>query len=257
MKKIFSYFPTLIFLIFLLVLWEAIVDIFTINPQILPSPSEIFSAYITNALLLIPHITQTLLETVWGLLLSIVFGTSIAIVLRLSSLGRKIVYPLLIISQTIPIIALAPLFLIWFGFTILPKIIIVTLACFFPITIAFADGMEKSNPQIIKLLQSMGASRLQILFMAEIPGALPSFFSGLRIAAAYCVTGAIVGEYVGGYEGLGIFMQSAAHSYATAEVFVTIVIASLLSIILFSLVFVFEYFLLPWHRKEKSRLSFL
>lgn len=256
MKNKLSYLPSILFLIFLIVIWEAIVDFFNINPQILPAPSAIFNAYVTNAIILIPHITQTLLETVIGLVIAVIFGAGIAIILRLSSLGRKILYPLLIISQTIPIIALAPLFLIWFGFTILPKVIIVALACFFPITIAFADGMGKINPQIIKLLQSMGATRLQILSMAEIPGALPSFFSGLKIAAAYSVTGAIVGEYVGGYQGLGIFMQSAAHSYATAEVFVTIVIASLLSIILFSLVFVLEYFLLPWHRKEKTLLSF-
>src|SRR5205823_6523058 len=131
-----------------------------------------------------------------GLLLAIIFGSVIAIVIRLSSLFKITVYPLLIVSQTIPIIALAPLLLIWFGFTILPKIIIVTLVCFFPITIAFADGLEKTNSHFIKLLQSMGASRWQILTMAEIPSASPSFFSGLRIAAAYSVTGAIVGEYV-------------------------------------------------------------
>lgn len=256
MKKIVSYFPSILFLMLLIILWEVIVDGFSINPQVLPSPLAIVSAYITNALILIPHITQTLLETVIGLILAVIFGTGIAIVLRLSPLGRKILYPVIIISQTIPIIALAPLFLIWYGFTILPKVIIVTLVCFFPIAIAFADGMEKINPEIIKLLQSMGATRLRILTMAEIPGALPSFFSGLKIAAAYSVTGAMVGEYVGGYQGLGIFMESAAHSYATAEVFVSIVIASLLSIVLFSLVFVLEYFLLPWHRKEKTRLFF-
>jgi len=147
-------------------------------------------------------------------------------------------------------IALAPLLLIWFGFTLLPKVIVVTLYCFFPIAVAFADGMEKVNPQLIKLLQSMGASRIKILWLAEIPGALPSFFSGLRIAAAYSVTGAIVGEYVGGYQGLGVFMQNAAHSYAVALVFVVIIVTSLLSILLFGLVSVLEYFLIPWHRKK-------
>src|SRR5207237_8771854 len=112
---------------------------------------------------------------------AIILGSIVAIVIRLSSLFKLTIHPLLIISQTIPIIALAPLLLIWFGFTILPKVIIVTLVCFFPITIAFADGMEKINPQFFKLLHSMGATRLQILTHAEIPGALPSFFSGLRI----------------------------------------------------------------------------
>jgi ABC-type nitrate/sulfonate/bicarbonate transport system permease component len=109
--------------------------------------------------------------------------------------------------------------------------------------------MQKINPQIIKLLQSMGASRLQILYLAQLPGALPSFFSGLRIAATYSVTAAIVGEYVGGYQGLGIYMQTAAHSYAVTLVFVTIVITSLLSILLFTSVSFLERICIPWYKK--------
>jgi NitT/TauT family transport system permease protein len=256
MKKIILTIPSLLFLIILLLLWEFIVDFFNINPFLIPAPSAIISASFDHVYILLPHILQTLFETIAGLLLAIFLGSLVAIVIRLSSLFKITVYPLLIISQTIPIIALAPLLLIWFGFTILPKVIIVTLVCFFPITIAFADGMEKINPQFIKLLQSMGATRLQILTQAEIPGALPSFFSGLRIAAAYSVTGAIVGEYVGGYQGLGIYMQNAAHSYATTLVFVVILVASLLSIILFGAVSFLEFLFLPWSRKEKTKLFF-
>jgi len=218
----------------------------------LPSPTVVFSAFWDNIYILIPHIGQTMLETIIGLALAVVLGVIVAVILKFSAIVKKAIYPLLIVSQTIPIIALAPLLLIWFGFTIFPKVIIVTLCCFFPIAIAFADGMEKVNPQLIKLLQSMGASRIKILLLAEIPGALPSFFSGLRIAAAYSVTGAIVGEYVGGYQGLGVFMQTAAHSYAVALVFVVIIITSILSILLFGLVSVLEYFFIPWHRKNKT-----
>jgi ABC-type nitrate/sulfonate/bicarbonate transport system permease component len=254
MKKIFLTIPSLILLLILLLIWEFIVDVFNINPLLMPAPSAIIFAYFAHSLILMPHILQTLVETIAGLLLATILGSLVAIVIRLSSLFKITVYPLLVISQTIPIIALAPLLLIWFGFTILPKIIIVTLVCFFPITISFSDGMEKINPQLIKLLQSMGATRFQIFTQAEIPGALPSFFSGLRIAAAYSVTGAIVGEYVGGYQGLGIYMQNAAHSYATTLVFVTIFIASFLSIILFGIVSLLEYIFLPWYRKEKIRL---
>lgn len=250
MKKVLTYLPAVVLLIILLFLWEAIVDIFTINPQVLPAPSAIFFAYLDHAVILIPHILTTMLETLYGLVFAVILGVFVAILLRLSPLVRRTLYPLLIISQTIPIIALAPLLLIWFGFTILPKVIIVTLVCFFPITVAFADGMEKVSPQIITLLQSMKASRLQILFLAELPGALPSFFSGLRIATAYSVTGAIVGEYVGGYQGLGIYMQSAAHSYAVVLVFVVIIITSLLSIILFGAVVLLEKLFVPWSREK-------
>ncbi|HEX8931941.1 MAG TPA: ABC transporter permease [Patescibacteria group bacterium] len=246
-----GYFYSLILSLFLLIVWEVIVDLWHINVQILPSPSNIFSAFLANYALLLPHIGQTMLETVIGLILATILGVGVAIMLRFSQLLKKAIYPLLIFSQTIPMIALAPLLLIWFGFGILPKVIVVTLYCFFPIAVAFADGMEKVSPQLIRLLQSMGASRLKILWLAEIPGALPSFFSGLRIAAAYSVTGAIVGEYVGGYQGLGIFMQNAAHSYAVALVFVVIIVTSLLSILLFGLVSVLEYFFIPWHRKAR------
>ncbi len=250
MKKIHAFIPAILLLTILLFIWEIVVDLFAINPQVLPAPSAISTAFTGHAIALIPHVLTTLLETTLGLILAVILGVLVAILLRFSPLVRKALYPLLIISQTIPIIALAPLLLIWFGFTILPKIIIVTLVCFFPITVAFADGMEKVSPQIITLLQSMKASKLQILFLAELPGALPSFFSGLRIAAAYSVTGAIVGEYVGGYQGLGIYMQTAAHSYAVVLVFVVIIITSLLSILLFAAVALLEKILLPWNRKK-------
>jgi ABC-type nitrate/sulfonate/bicarbonate transport system permease component len=250
MKKLLAYLPSIILFILLLFLWEIIVDFLHINPQLLPAPSAIFIAYSDHVTILIPHILTTISETLLGLGLAVIFGVLIAILLRFSPLLRKALYPLLILSQTIPLIALAPLLLIWFGFTILPKVIIVTLVCFFPITVAFADGMEKVSHQIITLLQSMKASRLQILFYAELPGALPSFFSGLRIATAYSVTGAIVGEYVGGYQGLGIYMQSAVHSYAVVLVFVVIIITSLLSIILFGVIVLLEKIFVPWSRKK-------
>jgi ABC-type nitrate/sulfonate/bicarbonate transport system permease component len=247
MKHFLHYLPALIFFSIIILVWEAVVGLFQINSQILPAPSAIWFAFLQNGTLLIPHIGQTLLETIIGLVLAIILGVGVAIVLRLSPFIRKMVYPLLVVSQTIPMIALAPLLLIWFGFSLVPKVIVVALYCFFPITVAFDDGMEKINPQIIKLFQSMGASRLKILYLAELPGALPSFFSGLRIAATYSVTGAIVGEYVGAYQGLGVYMQTAAHSYAIALVFVTIIITAILSLILFLSVSVLERIFIPWH----------
>lgn len=252
MKFIKTYFYSVSLLIFLTIVWEVIVDVWKISVQVIPAPSNIFMAFWNSRDLLLPHIEQTLLETIIGLFFAIILGVVVAIMLQFSQVVRKAISPLLIISQTIPMIALSPLLLIWFGFTLLPKVIVVTLYCFFPIAVAFADGMQKINPQVIKLLKSMGASRLQILYLAEIPGALPSFFSGLRIAAAYSVTGAIVGEYVGGYQGLGILMENAAHSYAVALVFVTIIIVSVLSLILFGGVSLLEHLFIPWHREKSS-----
>jgi ABC-type nitrate/sulfonate/bicarbonate transport system permease component len=166
---------------------------------------------------------------------------------------RRAVYPLLITSQTIPIIALAPLLLIWIGYDIRPKLIVVTLYCFFPIAVATVDGLASAEPELIKLLHSMKATRWQILHLVRLPGAMPAFFSGLRIAAAYSVIGAIFGEYVGAEKGLGIYMQKAANSFATINVFAAILVTTILSLLLFGLVSLIERIALPWYHGSKTQ----
>jgi len=196
---------------------------------------------------------QTLLETVLGLTLAAVLGLLLAITLDISSWVRRAVYPVLITSQTIPIIALAPLLLIWIGYDIRPKLIVVTLYCFFPIAVATVDGLASAEPELIKLLHSMRATRWQILRLVRLPGAMPAFFSGLRIAAAYSVIGAIFGEYVGAEKGLGIYMQKAANSFATINVFAAILVTTILSLLLFGLVSLIERLALPWYHGSKTR----
>jgi ABC-type nitrate/sulfonate/bicarbonate transport system permease component len=166
---------------------------------------------------------------------------------------RRAIYPLLITSQTIPIIALAPLLLIWFGYNIGPKVLVVALYCFFPIAVACADGLAAAEPELIKLLRSMRATRWQILWLVRLPGAMPSFFSGLRIAATYSVTGAIFGEYVGAEKGLGIYMKLEANSFATIQVFAAILVTAVLSLLLFGLVSLIERIALPWYHGAKAR----
>jgi ABC-type nitrate/sulfonate/bicarbonate transport system permease component len=166
---------------------------------------------------------------------------------------RRAVYPLLITSQTVPIIALAPLLLIWIGYDIRPKLIVVTLYCFFPIAVATVDGLASAEPELIKLLHSMRATRWQILRLVRLPGAMPAFFSGLRIAAAYSVIGAIFGEYVGAEKGLGIYMQKAANSFATINVFAAILVTTILSLLLFGLVSLIERIALPWYQGSKTQ----
>ena len=178
---------------------------------------------------------------------AIVFGLILAITLEISRWSRRAVYPLLVISQTIPIIALAPLLLIWFGIDLGPKVFVVALYCFFPIAVACADGLADAEPELINLLKSMHASRWQILWLVRLPGAMPSFFSGLRIAATYGVTGAIFGEYVGAYQGLGIYMQLSVNSHAIVLVFAAILVTAVLSLLLFGLVSLIERIALPWY----------
>jgi ABC-type nitrate/sulfonate/bicarbonate transport system permease component len=236
-----------------LALWELYVHADNVSVHVLPSPIAIIQALFNNWSIIYDNTLQTLLETVLGLTLAALLGLLLAIMLDISSWVRRAVYPLLITSQTIPIIALAPLLLIWIGYDIRPKLIVVTLYCFFPIAVATVDGMASAEPELIKLLHSMRATRWQILHLVRLPGAMPAFFSGLRIAAAYSVIGAIFGEYVGAEKGLGIYMQKAANSFATIDVFAAILVTTILSLLLFGFVSLIERIALPWYHGSKTR----
>jgi ABC-type nitrate/sulfonate/bicarbonate transport system permease component len=244
-----NYSPAFVLAVTLLVLWELATRADMTLGNFLPAPTNIARALALNWDVIYDNTLPTLMETLLGLLVATLLGLALAMLLDLTSWSRRAIYPLLIISQTIPIVALAPLFLIWFGFDLTPKVIVVTLYCFFPITVATADGLASAEPDLLKLLRSMGASRWQVLWLVRLPGALPAFFSGLRIAATYSVTGAIVGEFVGAYKGLGIYMITAANSKAIPVVFATIVVTSVLSLGLFALVNLFESLALPWSVK--------
>jgi len=253
LRRLAGYGPALVLAVTLLVLWELYVRAGNVSVQVLPSPIAIVQALMNNWSIIYDNTLQTLLETVLGLTLAALLGLLLAITLDISNWMRRAVYPLLITSQTIPIIALAPLLLIWIGYDIRPKLIVVTLYCFFPIAVATVDGLASAEPELIKLLHSMRATRWQILRLVRLPGAMPAFFSGLRIAAAYSVIGAIFGEYVGAEKGLGIYMQKAANSFATINVFAAILVTTILSLLLFGLVSLIERLALPWYHGSKTR----
>ena len=246
MKLIKEFLPAILVLVFLVLFWEVYVRLGFIDKTVLPSPSMIFSALFEFRSIIWQHTLQTLLEVVIGLSLAIILGVAIGSVIALSSKLKKTVYPLLVMSQTIPIIALAPLLLIWFGFGLFPKIIVVVLYCFFPIAVAVSDGLVNTPQHLIDLMKSMKASRWQTLRYVQFPSALPMFFSGLRISATFAVVGAIVGEYVGAYQGLGIFMQTSAHSHAVTLVFAAILVSVMVSIGLLALVFLAQRLVMPW-----------
>jgi ABC-type nitrate/sulfonate/bicarbonate transport system permease component len=248
-----GYGPALVLAVTLLVFWELSVRVGQVSPRVLPAPIAIVQALISNWGIIYDNAIQTLLETVLGMVVATLLGLLLAILLDTSSWMRRAIYPLLITSQTIPIIALAPLLLIWFGYNIGPKVLVVALYCFFPIAVACADGLAAAEPELIKLLISMRATRWQILRLVRLPGAMPSFFSGLRIAATYSVTGAIFGEYVGAEKGLGIYMKLEANSFATIQVFAAILVTAILSLLLFGLVSLVERIALPWYHGAKAR----
>ncbi|MGH7245927.1 MAG: ABC transporter permease [Candidatus Levyibacteriota bacterium] len=237
MKK---YLYSLLFFTILLLVWESFFDFFHVNTAIISSPSQIFLALLINWQILLPHVLQTCIETVIGFAVAILLGLLFSLLLFYLPRIRTTLYPALVISQTIPLIALAPLLLLWFGFGLFPKVIVVILYCFFPITVAYVDGLVAVDKKKVLLLQSMGASEITIFRLVRFPEALPSFFSGLKVAATYAFTGAIVGEYVGAYQGVGIYMQEAANSHAVALVFALIFVIIIASIMLFSLVILAE-----------------
>ncbi len=248
-KKITTFAPAFVLCATILFLWELATRITQVSNQILPAPTAIFDAFIRNWNTMLPHIQQTMLETIIGIFAATLLGVATAVLLDTSSWVRRAVYPLLITSQTIPIIALAPLLLIWLGFDIWSKVVVVTLFCFFPITIAMSDGFAHVDSELLILFKSMGGSYFDTMRYLKLPSALPAFFSGLKIAVTYSITGAMVGEYVGAERGLGIFIQLSANAYAITLVFATIFVTSFLSLLLFTIVGILEKFFIPWHTK--------
>jgi len=256
LRKLANYGPALILIIALLAIWQLYTQlgqVGQISPLFLPSPTAIIAALVNNWPIIYDNTVQTMLETVLGILLATLFCLVMAILLDVSNWMRRAIYPLLVISQTIPMIALAPLLLLWIGPDIRSKLIVVIIYCFFPIAVACADGLASVEPELINLLRSMRATRWQILWMVRLPAAMPSFFSGLRIAATYSVVGAIFGEYVGAEKGLGIYMQRATNSFAISQVFAAIAVTAVLSLLLFGLVSLIERIALPWYHGATYR----
>lgn len=246
-QALWAYLPPVLLTVVLLAVWQCATWLWRIEAYLLPSPTGIIRAGVQARGLLSSHIQQTLRETLLGFGLALLSGLLLALAIDLSSFLRRALYPLLVVSQTIPIMALAPLLVIWLGYTIWPKIIVVALVCFFPIVVTAADGLRSTDPDLLALLQAMGATRRQVFFKVRVPWALPSVFSGIRIAVTYSVIGAIIGEWVGASKGLGVFMLRASNSFRTDWVFAAIAISSLLSILVFLTVAVIERLALPWY----------
>jgi len=237
--------PPVILIALVLMIWSLLAG--SLSSFILPSPIEVARAGWETRNLLLSAVATTLLETAIGLAVAILLGVGLAAAMDLFVLVRRAVYPILVASQTVQILAIAPLLIIWFGFGLLPKIIVVVLICFFPLAVNTADGLASTDPDLIALLRSMGARRGQIWRIIRLPAALPSFFSGLRVAVTYSVVGATIAEWVGGSNGLGLYMLRSKNALATDQVFVAIVITSVLSIALFLLVVLIERRALPWY----------
>lgn len=250
LRRFQKYWPACLTLASFFLLWELIVRAAGISSSVLPPPSLVITFSAPYWDVLVGHTWQTLLEASVGLVVATVLGFITALLLDLSAPVRRSLYPLLVSSQTIPIIALAPLLLIWLGYGLLPKVIMVILYCFFPVAVAMASGLAMVDRQQANLFRTMKASRWQLLKFVSIPSSLPSFFAGLKIAVTYSMTAAIVGEYVGASKGLGIFIQTSANAHAIPLVFAAIFVTAIVSLLLFILVAYIERTVQPWRYKK-------
>ncbi|PLS07145.1 ABC transporter permease [Neobacillus cucumis] len=227
----------LIVVILLVSIWQWVVNHGIIPAFILPSPSAIWNSLMDNSELLFEeHLPATLKEVVIGFVISVTAGTLLGVGMHFSRSLEKVLYPFLVISQTIPLIAISPIFIMWFGYSIWSKIAVTILTAFFPIVVSTYDGLKSGGNEYRELLLTMGANRWTIFKKIQIPLALPSFLSGLKMSVVYCVVGATIGEWLGASEGLGYFSRRMSGSLQADAVFAAIFLLSLLGIVLFLLI---------------------
>jgi putative hydroxymethylpyrimidine transport system permease protein len=228
--------PPAALLMALLALWEAACRFLNVPRYILPAPSLIARALWTwRGPLLTEHLPTTLTEILLGLSISVVVGVTLAVAMHLLPPVSRALYPLIVASQAIPIIAISPVFLFWFGYSLAQKVAVVVLVSFFPVVVSTRDGLRAADPDLLEWLRAAGASRWRLLRLAEGPAALPSFFSGLKMAASVSVIGAVLGEWLGGEKGLGIFGRRAVTTLKAPELFASVVLLALLGVALFLL----------------------
>jgi len=229
-------------------LWQLAVTIFPIPSYLLPSPLEIGSVMVSRFELQTTHALVTVREILLGFALAVLIGVPLAVAITFLPLFEKLFYPILVATQAIPKVAVAPLFLVWFGFGEAPKVAMASVIAVFPIIIDTAVGLRAIDPDMVRLAKSMRAGSLKTFWKVRLPIALPSIFAGLKMAMTFAVIGAVVGEFVAGQSGLGYLIQAATGSLQTEVAFASIVYLSFIGIVLFFIVEAFERFFVPWHR---------
>lgn len=244
--------PAAVVVLALIALWQAYVTVSGIRPQVLPSPARVLGQGWAHRDDLAAHTWSTLQVTVVGFAVSLVVAWALAIVVDFSPWLRRALVPLFVVSQTLPIIAIAPLMIIWFGFGLLPKILVIALATFFPMAIGLIEGFAAADREAGALLRSMGASRWQEFLYVRLPSALPRFFTALRIGVTYAVVGAVFAEYVGATSGLGIYMSTQKNSFRTDLVLAAVLVTAVVSLALYLLTYAVERVVAPWAQTTRS-----
>jgi ABC-type nitrate/sulfonate/bicarbonate transport system permease component len=234
--------------------WEIYVRLLHIDPLLLPPPTAVARYLTTHAGILVDNGAATLLELLLGFAIGVIVGLCLGVLMQVWRWFRDAAYPWLVATQMVPIPAVAPILVLWFGFTIVPKAATVALMSFFPVAVNTVDGLSSLNPELIRLLRTFGAGPWKVMSIAAFPAALPRIFSGVRVAMALSVVGAVVGEWVGSTHGLGYLMLHFENRGETAGLFATVAVLIIMGIILFFLVGWAEDWAVSWRRHVKETL---
>lgn len=247
-----QWFRPFLLILVLLVLWDGAIRLFKIPPYLIPTPLDVVGQLWKEWPTLIKESAPTTWATLGGFALSVLIGVPVAMSIAYSKLVESFVYPLLVFSQSIPKIAVAPLFVVWFGFGIVPKVIAAFLLGFFPVVVSTVMGFKSVEQDMVDLARSMGSTRLQMFFKISLPQALPAIFSGMKVSITLAVVGAVVGEFVGSNSGIGYLLQKANGNFDLPLMFAALVVLSMIGVILFVVIDVVERLMIPWHASQRN-----
>ena len=238
-------------IVLILVVWQTVSSLGVVDSFMLPSPVQVVKAFIEEFPILMEHSVITLAEAFIGLVLGILLGFLMAVLMDQFEPLYKACYPLIVLTQTIPTVAIAPLLVLWFGYEMAPKVILIVITTFFPITVGLLNGFQSIDKDSVSLLRAMGAGRWQIFRFIKLPGAMSQFFAGLRISASYAVVGAVISEWLGGFGGLGVYMTRVKKAFSFDKMFAVIFLISIISLLLMKGVELLQKKCMPWE-KEKN-----
>ena len=248
MKKLSQFALQAISLTSFLVLWQLVIVAGIIPNYLVPTPVQVVFALVKDFQLLMTHTGITLLESLIGLVIGVLIGFALAILMDFFKTLDKLLSPLVTISQTIPIV-------LWLGYGLLPKIVLVAISTFFPITVALNSAFKAIDPDMVDLMTTMGATRMQIFWHVKLAAAAPQFFSGLKMSVTYAVIGAVIAEWLGGDAGLGVYMTRVRKAFAYDRMFAAIVVVSALSLVLMKVVELVQKRALPWDTSQDAKES--
>ena len=234
----------------ILIVWQLVCSLGLVEAFLLPSPVQVLKALVTEFPLLMEHAVVTLAEAFLGLAIGILLGFVMAVLMDHYEPLYKAFYPLIVLTQTVPAVAIAPLLVLWFGYEMAPKVILIVITTFFPIAVGLLNGFRAADRDQINLLRAMGAGRMQVFRHIKLPGSISQFFAGLRISASYAVVGAVISEWLGGFSGLGVYMTLVKKAYAFDKMFAVIILISLISLLLMKGVDLAEKKCMPWERNR-------